>query len=367
MPVIQIKESPGSRALDFLPKGQNKALIPVLKKWAETGDKSILSQISYHVAAYGSAELLPELVKLLEHPEKHVARLARLGALFALRESRADAAFKEYVWKNCMALLRSPSPPQEHEFISILAAVNPEETAKLLNSPEFLRTDHPLLMQILPTLNELKAPIPADFLVELLSAKVGESEYRQGQIRSAALDGLVRQQVPQAAGIVEDILKNPDKHKESLVFSAWPARFKLKGIVHLGEAAGHGYEAVKYKFENLPEKFRGMILVNSLDSEIRNGGLDQWYFNSYGCHAEETLKTLEEIGAVRHASIIAKANSQFGKSGPAKERDKVQAQLERLSEKSSELLSALSDQWYKLPSVQLTMYEWDWKRQTGGE
>jgi hypothetical protein len=92
--------------------------------------------------------------------------------------------------------------------------------------------------------------------------------------------------------------------------------------------------------------------------------LDQWYFNNYGCHAAETLKTLEEIGATQHAAIIAKANSQFGTSGPAKERKKVQAQLERLPEKSSELLSTLSKQWYKLPPVRLIMYEWDWKRQT---
>jgi hypothetical protein len=50
--MIELKESPGSRALDFLPKGQSKALIPVLKKWAQTGDNGILSRIGYHVAAY---------------------------------------------------------------------------------------------------------------------------------------------------------------------------------------------------------------------------------------------------------------------------------------------------------------------------
>jgi hypothetical protein len=116
----------------------------------------------------------------------------------------------------------------------------------------------------------------------------------------------------------------------------------MKGIVHLAEEAGECYRAAKYKLEVIPEPFRGMIFVHYLDAEIRNGGLDQWYFNNYGCHAAETLKTLEEIGATQHAAIIAKANSQFGTSGPAKERKKVQAQLERLPEKSSELLSTLS-------------------------
>jgi hypothetical protein len=49
--------------------------------------------------------------------------------------------------------------------------------------------------------------------------------------------------------------------------------------------------------------------ITRLESEICNGGLNQFFFNSSGQYATETLDSLRKIGATRTLSILEKAIS----------------------------------------------------------
>lgn len=55
-------------------------------------------------------------------------------------------------------------------------------------------------------------------------------------------------------------------------------------------------------------------------AEARSGGLNQFYYNSAGDSAAETVEAFERIGAVETALIFRAAGDLFGSDGPPRDR-----------------------------------------------
>jgi hypothetical protein len=92
------------------------------------------------------------------------------------------------------------------------------------------------------------------------------------------------------------------------------------------------------------------ILVNSLDSQVWNGGFHQFFFNSSGDFALDTLKTLYRIGANSHASLLEKAIAIFQHPYPVGHSERTKM----LKMFSSELLAdlkELSETYFSLPDT----------------
>lgn len=54
-----------------------------------------------------------------------------------------------------------------------------------------------------------------------------------------------------------------------------------------------------------------VLIIENLEREINNGGFNQFYFNSSGNFANETLEYLKIIGANSTFEIVKKANDEF--------------------------------------------------------
>ena len=64
-------------------------------------------------------------------------------------------------------------------------------------------------------------------------------------------------------------------------------------------------------FPELSEVDQTVILVWSLQGEVDNGGFDQFYYNSSGDFAVETVSALERIGAKQTAALLSEGNRLF--------------------------------------------------------
>jgi len=83
----------------------------------------------------------------------------------------------------------------------------------------------------------------------------------------------------------------------------------------------------KLGFENLSPHEKVFQCVWGFEAEVNNGGFNQYYFNSAGDHAAETVKSLEVIGANQTANLVRRANMLFGEAGPSPDRFKRQKEL----------------------------------------
>ncbi|QYF95239.1 DMP19 family protein [Massilia sp. PAMC28688] len=81
----------------------------------------------------------------------------------------------------------------------------------------------------------------------------------------------------------------------------------------------------------LPDELVG-VGVWLLEAEVNNGGFGQYYFNSAGELAIQTVPALRAIGAERTARLLEEANSEFPKAMPPVDRTMRQEKLDEISE-----------------------------------
>lgn len=83
----------------------------------------------------------------------------------------------------------------------------------------------------------------------------------------------------------------------------------------------------------------------TLEAEVKNGGFDQYYFNSAGDMSVATVESLKAIGVPNTASLLAAANAEFPESKPPENRSERQEVLERIRENAR--FSALEKEFYQ--------------------
>ncbi|XLS29205.1 DMP19 family protein [Flavobacteriaceae bacterium M23B6Z8] len=97
----------------------------------------------------------------------------------------------------------------------------------------------------------------------------------------------------------------------------------------------------------LTQEQANFLFVENLEREINNGGFRQFYWNSSGDYANETVKALLEIGALKTSFLVNKANQEFAKGEVPKEREERFKMLEAIEEKAESTWNELDKIFYK--------------------
>jgi hypothetical protein len=87
-------------------------------------------------------------------------------------------------------------------------------------------------------------------------------------------------------------------------------RVKLVGNLNSWELLHELY--VKYlvfaeygdEFQKLTKSQMALCLTYEFDKEVKNGGIDQYFFNSSGNYTHETVKALQTIGAAQTSALL---------------------------------------------------------------
>lgn len=93
-----------------------------------------------------------------------------------------------------------------------------------------------------------------------------------------------------------------------------------------------------------------LLHASIIEAEINNGGFDQYFINSSGDFAQDTVASLKKIGAQKTADLLQSANAQFGPSGPPKDRKARLDLIESMEESGSDYQDYFEDldtQFYK--------------------
>lgn len=99
--------------------------------------------------------------------------------------------------------------------------------------------------------------------------------------------------------------------------------------------------------ERLREPQKHFYFNQNLEREINNGGFNQYFYNSSGDFAHETITSLRAIGANKTADILQKAIEQFPSSAVPKDRTKRQEILEQIEDTANEVWEQLDQTFYK--------------------
>jgi hypothetical protein len=106
----------------------------------------------------------------------------------------------------------------------------------------------------------------------------------------------------------------------------------------VGELCNYGEE-----MEKLTEAQKVFYLNQNLEREVNNGGFHQYFYNSSGNFAHETVDALKKIGADKTASILQNSIEKFPDKNVPKDRDERISLLGQI-EKSLENIWADNDE-----------------------
>lgn len=98
--------------------------------------------------------------------------------------------------------------------------------------------------------------------------------------------------------------------------------------------------------ERLNEYQKYFFYNQTLEREINNGGFNQFYFNSSGDFAHETITSLKAIGANKTAMIVENANDQFPDKIVPKDRATRQEILSQIENKVNGIWEELDQKFF---------------------
>lgn len=102
-------------------------------------------------------------------------------------------------------------------------------------------------------------------------------------------------------------------------------------------------------FESLNAIEKNILYVEMLEGQVNNGGFDQYFFNSSGEYAHETVIALKAIKAPQMADILNRAISVFPTLPIPKHTEKRREYMEDIPESISDTWIKLDDEFYKYP------------------
>ena len=100
-------------------------------------------------------------------------------------------------------------------------------------------------------------------------------------------------------------------------------------------------------FSKLTDHQKLFFLNQNLEREINNGGFNQYFYNSSGDEAHETILSLKAIGANKTAIILQKAIDQFPNKTVPKDRDERAEVLAQIEEIANEAWEELDQEFYE--------------------
>jgi len=326
-------------ALDLLePFGlpEASALEPVLRH----PDEFYRYHALYHLARCGNDDAIPALKAGIASTSEQCRTWTLMGLEFLKRSSRGSAKFRAELFDRAVSLLADKEHgPAEHAPRALLA-LDPDRARRLLLGAEILRPENKSLDKVLHALKDSNVSVPAAQLRALLSGiKKKATDHPFDGAYAEALVMLARSEGAKAKDLIDDARGwGNDRVREGAAQAS---------MIAAGVTDAYGFVTDLYHrkgIKGLTESQLYYLTLSSLDAEVRNGGLSQYYFNSSGELAAHAVKAARGVGATELAAIIREANALFGKDGPDADRDQ---RMDQLSKINLETLERLDTRYYK--------------------
>jgi hypothetical protein len=297
------------------------------------------SEAARELAKSGKTEVIEVIKKALSDKDDDVQDSALWGIRDAFaedpfRDQKTSREFKEGLFDNVAALLKHDFVvgkfEEKHygdnynreEAAILLPQMNKAKAAELLQTPEILRITNPDFDAILQALSDSGIPVNKDvspWLDELRpKALAGEPPFQRfyGQLIRAA----ATQKHPKIHEIIQDGLNNfKDWRADNIPENAAEAQWIALGLSPTLDDDISIFVEIE-GFDKLERPVQHYSAVSDYYYDGMNGGMSQYFLNSYSNRARLALEAVTAMDAVADAYALSEAMKKFGKDGPPLEQ-----------------------------------------------
>jgi hypothetical protein len=317
------------------------AALPLVNSPSDEVRKTVAIQ----VASLGRAETLPVLTKLLEDPNGYVRSYVQIGVMRALEEGRCSDEFRGGMYAALLNQCDQDWPGNTNDAPRGVVALDAAKAAVDLGSPRWLSPDNHQAYRILEACNGARIRLPEELLRRLLDNSlplaVSDECYPHQYVAAAALEALARSIGEQARSLLEMTLaSDQDAIKESAA----------KGLALLAGIDDPVHFALDRErdvgFDGLTAPQRVVYCAFLFDMEVCNGGILQFFGNSSGNYAAETLEALRELGVPEAYNALETAMNLVGPLSREPDREGRLAAFEDRYDELQEKFAPLESEFY---------------------
>ena len=296
-------DAPLDSALELLVGHAPDEVLKVALPLVTSPSDKVRKTAALHLASAGRAAAIPALRELMRDEDGYVRSYVCIGVGRAVSGGRADDAFRRQAYDLLLAQCDQDWGVAMNDAAETVVALDPARAAVDLAGERVLNPSNRNAYRILDACNRAGVLLPEGVVRRLLDAALplaaGERCYPNDYVAAAALRALALRGADGVGTLAESLLGHRNEHVRE---SAAEALATLAGITDptgfvIDREGAEGYAALS------PQQ-RVVYCAFLFDAEVCNGGLMQFFGNSSGDHATDTLAALAELGhAEAHAAL----------------------------------------------------------------
>lgn len=331
------------RVLEMLSNLDDPAAAEAVTPLIRHEDQGIRKAAARILGGIGNDACSAPVATALRDSDSDVRAYAMMGIGQGIEKGRCTRRFLDAVFEPLVATLDSPPEIASPGPASLLLQIDRTCAATILLGERFFSSKSHGICSILEAMNAAEEKIPADRLLPLLESLAPRAtEHPFDGAYGQGLIALAQTGYPDAEKIIRTAI-NTDNGLVQL--RAADALVILKGAEIPREYCSKRIGPLD--FDELTEPQQICYGVNQLNMEVNNGGFSQYFFNTGGNYARETLAGLRAIKATHAAALLEQAIAVFGPAGPSPDREKRQDQLAAFSEEQDRILQKLDSRFFE--------------------
>jgi HEAT repeat protein len=283
-------------------------------------DSSTIRKIAaIHLASLGRVDTVPILAQLLNDPDGYVRSYVKIGVQRAILGGRCGESFRCSMYDLFLAQCDQEWEGNVNDAARAVVELDPRRAAEDFATEEWVSSLNRNVHRILEASNEAGISLPGALLRRLLDHSlplaVGQKCYPHQNVVAATLEALARTEGEQVKPLLQSMLTS---EQDVIQESAARGLAKIAGI---DDPIGFVYKrAASVGNDRLTHPQRIVYFALGFDAEVCNGGIMQFFGNSSGDCAADTLEALRVLG---HAEAFRALDVAMNLVGPlAREADR---------------------------------------------
>ena len=328
--------APLESVLELLVPHGGQHVLAAATPLVESPSNQVRKTAALQLASLGRGDTLPLLARLLQDADGYVRSYVVIGIERAVSAGRADEAFRRGAYDLVLAQCDQKWEGNVNDAADLVVKLDPQRAAADFASERWLSPANRYAFQILESCNEANLPLPEALTRRLLDHSlpqaVGPRCYPHQNIAAAALEALALSTGERARPLLEAAMG----HEQEQVQEA-AARGMLR-LTGLGDPESYVFDRMKGMGpEALSPAQRVVYFAAVFDGEVCNGGIMQFFGNSSGDYASDTLDALRELAHPQAEAALATAMKLVGPLAREPDRD---MRLAAFEERYDELMAA---------------------------
>lgn len=305
-------------------------------------DSEVQTDAVEALGAIGSSACIPSVQAALKADDDYVRSSAMLGIEQGIAAGRCEGEFLEAMFPCLVDLLDREDESVSGTAPELLLRIDSGRAIPILLSPQFFHSGNPEVVYILRAMTAARHSVPAEILRPLMADCQPTADGTSRNLRAYA-EGLIALSASADASdrnLIREGLRSPLRPVRR---AAADALMRSAGIAGAREFLQKRIDRSGFSALTTPQ--RHYYAVSAYDSEVRNGGHEQYFLNSSGKHWRTAIEGLAAVGAPGRAELLRAAVAAFGPEGPSEDNDRRSRQLSRLLRRDDSALRAVDSRY----------------------